>query len=128
MKSSTLKSIYHCKCPRCHEGDLFLRGQILNPTKFSDMNKECSHCGQYFEPEPGFYLGAMFVSYGFNTAVFIAIWVAVSLLKPDYSLTLLLTLIGVAILVLTPFIYRISRSMWIAFFVPFRGKDLPSSN
>ncbi|REG88406.1 DUF983 domain-containing protein [Algoriphagus antarcticus] len=92
------------------------------------MNKECSHCGQYFEPEPGFYLGAMFVSYGFNTAVFIAIWVAVSLLKPDYSLTLLLTLIGVAILVLTPFIYRISRSMWIAFFVPFRGKDLPSSN
>lgn len=128
MKVSTLKSIYHCKCPRCHEGDLFLRGQLLNPTKFSDMNKECSHCGQYLEPEPGFYLGAMFISYGFNTAVFIAVWVTLAIIEPDYSLTLLLTLIGVAILVLTPFIYRISRSMWIAFFVPFRGKDLPSSN
>jgi hypothetical protein len=70
----------------------------------------------------------MFISYGFNTAVFIAVWVALSVLKPDYSLTLLLTLIGAGILVLTPFIYRISRSIWIAFFVPFRGKDIPSAN
>ncbi|MEP1085063.1 DUF983 domain-containing protein [Algoriphagus sp.] len=128
MKVSTLKSIYQCKCPRCHEGDLFQRGQLFNPTKFSDMNKDCSHCGQYFEPEPGFYLGAMFISYGFNTAVFIAVWVALSVLKPDYSLTLLLVLIGVGILVLTPFIYRISRSIWLAFFVPYRGKDIQSSN
>ena len=29
------------------------------------MHKQCNHCGQRFEPEPGFYYGAMFISYIF---------------------------------------------------------------
>lgn len=29
------------------------------------MHKQCSACGQRFEPEPGFYYGAMFISYIF---------------------------------------------------------------
>ncbi|RMG82537.1 MAG: DUF983 domain-containing protein [Bacteroidetes bacterium] len=36
------------------------------PFKLSDplaMNEKCDVCGQPFEPEPGFYFGAMFLSY-----------------------------------------------------------------
>ena len=121
-KKSFLKSIFHFKCPRCHEGDMFLKGQFFNPAKFSIMNKNCGHCGQSFEPEPGYYFGAMFISYGINTALFISVWVALYLIKEDYSLTLLLTLLGVAAIVFLPFIYRISRSIWIAIFIPFEGE------
>ncbi|SFA91334.1 Protein of unknown function [Algoriphagus aquimarinus] len=128
MKFSTLKSIYQCKCPRCHEGDMFLRGKLLSPTKFTFMNKSCAHCEQSFEPEPGYYFGAMFISYGINTGIFIAAWIALTVIKPDYSLTLLLTLLGVAAIVFLPFIYRVSRSIWIAIFIPYRGDDRQPSN
>ncbi|WP_232424960.1 DUF983 domain-containing protein [Algoriphagus resistens] len=128
MRSSTLKSIYQCKCPRCHKGDMFLRGKLFNPAKFSIMNKSCAHCGQSFEPEPGYYFGAMFVSYGINTALFITAWVALSVLKPDYSLSLLLSLLGITVLIFLPFIYRVSRAIWIAIFISYKGEDIPSSS
>ncbi len=127
MRISTLKSIYQCKCPRCHQGDMFLRGKLLNPTQFSVMNKNCSHCGQSFEPEPGYYFGAMFISYGINTALFIAAWVALSVIYPDYSLKLLLAILGLTVLIFLPFIYRVSRSIWISIFVRYKDEDLPSS-
>lgn len=125
-KTSLLKSVYHCKCPRCRKGDMFLRGELFNPLKFSVMNKNCSHCGQSFEPEPGYYFGAMFISYAINTALFISVWIALYHFKEDYSLTLLLTILGVAALVFLPFIYRISRSIWIAIFVRFEGENVKS--
>lgn len=122
-KKSILKSIFQCKCPRCREGDMFLRGKHFNPAQFSVMNKNCDHCRQSFEPEPGYYFGAMFISYGINTALFISVWAALYLFKEDYSLTLLLTLLGVAAIVFLPFIYRVSRSIWIAIFVRFEGEN-----
>lgn len=122
-KPSLLKSIFQCKCPRCRQGDMFLRGELFNPAKFSVMNKNCSYCGQSFEPEPGYYFGAMFISYGINTALFISVWVGLYMFKEDYSLTLLLTLLGVAAIIFLPFIYRISRSIWIAIFVRFAGES-----
>ncbi|WP_425636328.1 DUF983 domain-containing protein [Algoriphagus yeomjeoni] len=128
MRFSTLKSIYQCKCPRCHQGDMFLRGKLLSPTKFSVMNKTCSHCKQSFEPEPGYYFGAMFVSYAINTALFITAWLTLTILKPDYSLSLLLSLLGLAAIVFLPFIYRISRSIWISIFIQYQGDEFPSSS
>ena len=50
-------------CPRCEQDKLF-----VSPMKLSNplaMHKQCNHCGQRFEPEPGFYYGAMFISYIF---------------------------------------------------------------
>lgn len=107
---------------------MFLRGKLLNPAKFSIMNKSCAHCGQSFEPEPGYYFGAMFVSYGINTALFITAWVALTVIKPDYSLSLLLSLLGITVLIFLPFIYRVSRSIWIAIFISYKGEDIPSSS
>ncbi|MBN7809433.1 DUF983 domain-containing protein [Algoriphagus sp. H41] len=86
------------------------------------MNKSCEVCGQSFEPEPGFYFGAMFVSYGLNTALFITAWVALSVIMPDYSLSTLLILLGLTVLLSLPLIFRLSRSIWIAIFVPYRAE------
>jgi hypothetical protein len=83
------------------------------------MYPTCGHCHQSFEPEPGFYFGAMFVSYGINTLLFIASWITLTLVYPSYSLFLLLgLLIGIVMLSL-PFSFRLSRSIWLALFVRF---------
>ncbi|WP_232825715.1 DUF983 domain-containing protein [Algoriphagus litoralis] len=88
------------------------------------MHKNCERCGQSFDPEPGFYFGAMFVSYGINTALFIGVWVLLSIFVKDYSLTVLLSLLGITVILFLPLTYRISRAIWIAIFVRFQ-KSVP---
>lgn len=120
--NSTLKSILSCKCPKCHHGKMFDKGLISKPSSLFRMKARCEFCNQSFEPEPGFYFGAMFISYAFNTALFILTWILVTLLIPDYSLITLLISISIAALLALPLIFRLSRSIWIAFFVPFNKK------
>lgn len=60
---SRITSTFKMTCPRCEQDKLF-----VTPMKLSNplaMHKQCSACGQRFEPEPGFYYGAMFISYIF---------------------------------------------------------------
>jgi len=120
-EESTFKSISQCTCPRCHTGRMFVKGKLTKPGSLFIMNKSCEHCNQSFEPEPGYYFGAMFISYAINTALFISIWVLLELIYPSYSLTLLLSLIIVSAILLFPYIFRVSRSMWIAIFIPYKG-------
>jgi len=61
---SWLSSFWNMTCPRCRSGKLF-----KEPFEFSkplDMHKECLVCHQKTEPEPGYYFGAMFLSYIFS--------------------------------------------------------------
>jgi len=71
------------------------------------------------ELEPGFFYGSMYVSYGVGVAWMVSIWVALSVLVPDFSLNLyFLIAIGGAI-VLTPVFFRFSRAIWINLFVSY---------
>lgn len=106
---------------------MFEKGNFFHPLRFHRMNKSCERCGQSFEPEPGFYFGAMFVSYGVNTALFIGVWVLLSLLVDDYSLTTLLMLLGLTVIIFLPLTFRLSRSVWIAIFVPFQKNAMENS-
>jgi len=83
------------------------------------MYPACSHCKQSFDPEPGFYFGSMFVSYGINTALFLISWVALLLIYPDYTLTLLLGILTAVVILSLPLSFRWSRSIWLALFVRF---------
>lgn len=83
------------------------------------MHPACPLCKQSFDPEPGFYFGAMFISYGINTALFITAWVALLFIYPHYSLSLLLGILASVVLLSLPFSFRLSRSIWLALFVRF---------
>ncbi|OOG69345.1 hypothetical protein B0E43_20280 [Algoriphagus sp. A40] len=117
---SVLTSVLTCKCPKCRKGQMFPKGNLMHPLRFHKMNESCAVCGQSFEPEPGFYFGAMFVSYGLNTVIFIAVWVLLALLVENYSLSTLLILLGLTVVVFLPISFRLSRSIWIALFVRFQ--------
>jgi hypothetical protein len=114
-----LSSMLTLRCPKCRKGPLFQSGQISKPGSLFSMHSACPHCKQSFEPEPGFYFGAMFVSYGINTALFITAWVALLIIYPNYSLGLLLGILVAVVLLSLPFSFRLSRSIWLALFVRF---------
>ncbi len=119
---SGLSSILNLRCPKCRTGHLFQSGTILRPGSLFTMHPACPHCKQSFEPEPGFYFGAMFVSYGINTALFIGSWVALTLIYPNYTLSLLLGILTAVVILSLPLSFRWSRSIWLALFVRFDPK------
>ena len=109
------------KCPVCREGDIF-RYPASAISKFNIMNPSCPHCGVRLEPEPGFYQGAMYVSYGFTVAFIIIIGSILYLAGDPSELTYILTIIGIMIL-LMPLNYRYSRIVYLYLFggLKYRG-------
>ncbi len=82
-----------------------------------EMNKACPVCGLNLEQEPGYYYGAMFVSYAFaiiELAIFLA---AIKLFsKGPLSIETIMIVISAVYLLLAPINFRWGRSGWIALF------------
>ncbi|WP_166444612.1 DUF983 domain-containing protein [Dyadobacter bucti] len=115
---SKLFSVARLKCPRCHKGDLFVK---QNPYSFKDgmkMPDRCPVCGQDFQIEPGFYIGALWTS--FPIVIFIMALLSILLLvfiKMDLNwFFVTLTLI---LFLLQPLIIRLGRAIWINIFVDY---------
>ena len=115
MKEKIYSSL-HFKCPRCLEGDFFECNNPYNLKKTGDVKEECSFCGLKYSPEPGFYIGAMYVSYAFGIAMFVAVWVALSVLYPDYSPMLLISFLFISLIGLGPYLYALSKIVWANMF------------
>ncbi|MCB9222815.1 MAG: DUF983 domain-containing protein [Crocinitomicaceae bacterium] len=123
FKESKLYSIFKNKCPKCHEGQFFQTNNPYNLAEFSKMPEKCPVCGQKYEPETGFYFGAMYVSYALGVAIFVTVWVATSVLTPDLAVGWLIALVLGAILLMFPVSFRLARLIWINLFVKYTGKD-----
>ncbi len=121
-KGTKLYSIMKMRCPKCQEAPLFNDPNPYNLSRVFDMPKTCPNCGQRYELEPGFYYGGMYVSYALGVAWGVAVFVAINILYPAYSLELYLILTGLTMLILTPLFFRLSRAIWINFFVNYDEK------
>ncbi len=115
LKGTKLYSVLKFKCPRCQEGE-FLEANPYNLKKAGDLKEVCSHCGLKYSKEPGFYYGAMYVAYAYGTALFVSIWVALSILVPEYTVELLIGLIFAAMIILGPYLYALSKITWANIF------------
>ena len=112
--SSSL-ALLQLRCPHCHEGPLFTHS-ALNVTKFSDMPDHCPVCGQAYEPEPGFYYGAMYISFGFAVAIFAVTGVVLFYLAGDPPLWVYVTTVTAAALLTMPVVFRYSRALMLYLF------------
>ncbi len=119
LKGTKLASVLGISCPRCQETKLFEDSNPYNFSKIFDMPERCKACGQNFEVEPGFYYGAMYVSYGLSIAYLVSVFVAFVVLYPDFTITEYLVTAITSLVILTPPFFRISRAIWINFFVSF---------
>lgn len=112
--ASNTAALLALRCPRCHEGKIFTSPALS--IYFADMPDVCPVCGQPTEPEPGFYYGAMFVSYAFSVAIFAVTAVALYFLAGDPAIWVyVLTVTGAAVL-FTPLSVRYSRILMLYWF------------
>lgn len=109
------KSVVLNRCPRCHSGKMFLTNNPYSYDAFK-MHDTCSCCHLKYEMEPGFFYGAMYVSYALTSGIFI-VWFFVNHFLMDTTPGILITLVISSILLLFPVLYRTARLIWINFFV-----------
>ena len=82
---------------------------------FAEMNTNCPVCGSLLEPEPGFYFGAMYITYAVN--VFLLIGFGLTLFYiVELSEAISLGLIALFAVSLTPWSFRWSRILWLYWF------------
>ena len=114
-KRNYLNAVLQGKCPRCREGNMFTY-PVSRVSRFHVMNATCPHCGVRLEPEPGFYQGAMYVSYGFTVGFLVALSIVFYLFIPGKSEWFYIgVFVGVMVLFI-PFNYRYSRILYLYWF------------
>ncbi|MFT6243836.1 MAG: hypothetical protein ACJA0U_000164 [Salibacteraceae bacterium] len=102
------------KCPHCNEGQVFkLKTGIL---KFPVMNDKCPNCDYKFEREPGYFIGAMYLSYGLAVAQGVAAFVLTALILPTLSIEWVITLVVGTIFIFAKKNYKWSRILYIHIF------------
>lgn len=119
-KGTRLYSILYHKCPRCNEGNLF-EGSPYSKD-IAKMPEKCENCGLRYQMEPSFFTGAMYVSYALQVALFTTVYVALRVLFDPSTEVYIGTTIAAA-LALFPITFRLSRAIYINFFVGYRGES-----
>lgn len=118
LKGTKMNSILFGKCPVCQNESMYKES---NPYKLSQtlkMHERCSHCETKYKIEPSFFYGAMYVSYPVGI-IFAGIAFAITYFFLDATLiNTFLAIVGTMIIFL-PIIMRLSRNIWINFFMKY---------
>jgi len=99
------RAIFRLRCPRCREGAVFKSLFVPNET--------CPVCGLKFAREPGFFLGAMYFSYGMGilSALPLCGW----MFFQRYNPWAIFAAAAAQLAILSPLLFRYSRVMWLHF-------------
>jgi len=82
------------------------------------MHTCCPQCGHRYEKEPGFFDGAMYVSYGMNVALFVNVLIITYLIigrQKELMWVYMVNIMGVN-LTLIPVLFRFSRVLYMYIF------------
>ena len=101
------KSVLDQRCPSCHRGRVF--------SGFLEMKDSCDACGYRFEREPGYFVGAMYVSYAMAVGAYAGLVLLFQRLLPALSPAAALGAAFPPFLLLVPVIFRYSRVIWMHF-------------
>ncbi|TND08017.1 MAG: hypothetical protein FD123_2700 [Bacteroidetes bacterium] len=99
-------------------GELYPDRNPYHLQNLAKMHKRCSCCRQTYEPETGFYYGAMYASYALSVAIVMPL-MAVLHFVFHLEVIIMFSIIGGLVLVMYPLIFRWSRNLWLNIFVPY---------
>ena len=114
---SRLSSCFKGKCPNCEKGEAFQKKSGFS-LKLPKLNENCSECGHKFNKEPGFFYGAMYVSYALAIAEVVTTFVICQWFFEDTFDLRMLGIISAVVILLSLFNYRMSRMIWMYLFTP----------
>jgi hypothetical protein len=117
------RSIVMNKCPRCRTGNLFTEPNPYNLRKMMLMPQRCKVCNHRFEEQPAFFYGTGYVSYALTVAfsmfTFVAWYLFIGISVRDNRLLYWFIINALLMLSLQPVFQRLSRSIWLVFFVKY---------
>lgn len=109
--ANKLRNIREEKCPSCGKEKVFIsKGNVLL-FKIPQMNEKCSNCQYRYEKEPGYFTGAMFISYALCIVEIGFAFLILRLIGIESSF-LIYALSFIVIACLT-FNFRMSRIIWM---------------
>ncbi len=111
-------SVFWNKCPKCHKGKVFTYSNPFDYKNFDKMEIHCSNCDHKYEKEPGFFYGAMYVSYALMVGWFLFSWALNSFVLHMDEL-IYLALLAISMIALFSYTFRLARLFWINFFTTF---------
>ena len=120
-KPSFIGSLFQNKCPRCRRGQMYKYGNVYHLKHLMKMHDRCPVCGQHFDMEPGFYYGTNMISYTLAVLICVATfflwWATIGFSLTDKRFFWWLGANAVVLILLQPPLMRLSRTVWLAFFV-----------
>jgi len=125
-KPNYIWSILTMRCPKCRRGDMFKHPNPYKKLKLSyilDMYDRCPVCKQKYDLEVGFWYGTGYVSYGLavllSAITFVAWWVLIGISFSDNRVFYWLAINSFLLVVIQPWLMRISRVIYLYFFVSY---------
>ena len=120
-KGNKLYSIIYNYCPRCQNERFWPEN---NPYKNILVNNggdlgACKNCNLKYEIEPGFWYGAMYVSYGLTVFIAISVWLIMYAFNENIDIFVQICIITFLLIILFPVVYFFSRLIWINLFVSY---------
>jgi uncharacterized protein (DUF983 family) len=106
-----LHAILHGLCPRCRRGRIFSKSLFAGLPKMNDL---CPACGLTFEREPGYFLGALYISYGMAVPL-MALLVVLFWRLTDWRIEKLIVAAAIALVPFAPFLTVFARVLWLHF-------------
>lgn len=115
LTNSKFSLIVNEKCPNCGKGHIYHKRK----SAFSfipKMRENCEICNYHFEREPGYFMGAMYVSYGLIVLEGIFTFLVLSFLIEGISNIALVLSVLAVVFVLSMRNFRLSRVLWMHIF------------
>ena len=119
------------QCPVCREVSIYKNPRVYTFIDLGVMHKECPSCHTNLVPETGFYFGAAYVSWALTVALWVSVLVALKAFDAfgwiefgflTHPVTFL-TSGMVATLILFPYLFRLSRSIWAFMFIKVEKRE-----
>lgn len=113
-KQNLVLSILTEKCPNCGQSHVYEKKKTF--FQFPVMKKECEVCHYHFDREPGYFLGAMYLSYGLAVLQGIITFLICYFFFPNLPTIVIPFAIMGVILLFSIKNYKLSRIIYIHIF------------
>jgi len=119
-KPNIIYSILTCKCPGCRKHSMFT-GKTFDFKNLGKVYKTCPNCRTDLYIEIGFYWGAMYLAWGISAMIALFQFLLYhNVFKFNFWITI--TIFIIVQLLISPYIYRLSKSLWVHIVVRYKGK------